>query len=256
MLKVIAALIITLLTGTVNAGVILPDETTTQGLPAAIPCTDRQAPNTRIEYMACDWYGFPRKVNIWNAQQNQYVTYNNLVSGECINGVCKTSGGTYGNWGRDTRFILAIWYYIAESEDGGPVAYLINTGPAFNGKGVTYLEAAQILERTYKDSGVPQRDIERLIADRYNGGWAKYEHDSKAQSAMSAPVINKDEVMEAFCSQDLDDSCTVNGKPVRKVDLSKYFPVVDMVEVQADGGYCEYPLCYDSNDKPIGITNP
>jgi hypothetical protein len=254
--KVIAALIITLFAGMVNAGIILPDETTTQGLPLAIPCTDRQHPYSRVEYMACDWYLAPRKVEIWNNSQNKYIVYNNLVSGECINGTCKTSSGTFGNWGRDTRFVLALWYYIGESSDGGPVAYLINTGPAFNGQSVTYLEAAQILERTYKDAGLPQGEIEKLIAVRYNGGWAKYENDTHRQAVMTNPDIDKDKVTEAFCSQDLDDSCTVNGKPVRKADLVKYFPIVDMVEVQADGGYCEYPLCYDGDDKPIGITQP
>ena len=36
-------------------------------------------------------------------------------------------------------------------------------------------------------------------------------------------------------------------------DLSKYLPTVKADDVENAGGYCEYPICYDLNDKPIGI---
>lgn len=251
-----AAILLSLYGGLTHAGVIFPDETSTRGLPYAIPCTERVAPNTKIKYLACDWYGFPRKVNIWDKNQNSYVTYNNLVSGECINGTCKTEHGTFGHWGRDTRFMLSIWYYIAESTDGAPIAYLTGNGPEFGGKSVSYLEAAKLLDLVYKDSGVTPDDRKKLIEPRYFGGWAKFAKDAKVDEGKANVVIDTSKITQAFCSQDLDDSCTVNDAPVRKADLGKYFPVVDMVEVQADGGYCEYPICYDADDKPIGIANP
>ena len=53
----------------------------------------------------------------------------------------------------------------------------------------------------------------------------------------------------------MDDACTVNDKKVPKAQLGKYLPKLDADSVEAAGGYCEYPVCYDVNDNPIGIRS-
>lgn len=61
------------------------------------------------------------------------------------------------------------------------------------------------------------------------------------------------EVKEARCNPRADDECKVNGKHVPKAELKQYLPAVYELEVLNAGGYCEHPICYDKNDKPIGI---
>lgn len=60
---------------------------------------------------------------------------------------------------------------------------------------------------------------------------------------------------EAHCEPQMDDACTINNKKVPKDDLNKYLPVVSADKVSADGGYCEYPICYDVNDNPVGLRD-
>ncbi len=62
-------------------------------------------------------------------------------------------------------------------------------------------------------------------------------------------------VKEAHCEPQMDDACTVNDKKVPKAQLGKYLPKLDADSVEAAGGYCEYPVCYDVNDNPIGIRS-
>lgn len=68
-------------------------------------------------------------------------------------------------------------------------------------------------------------------------------------------VFAKDLPSEAHCEPQLDDACTINNSKVPKADLKKYLPVVDADAVSANGGYCEYPICYDLNDKPVGLRD-
>lgn len=62
-------------------------------------------------------------------------------------------------------------------------------------------------------------------------------------------------VTEASCAPQADDDCTVNRKKVAKADLGKYLPVVNEATVRAAKGFCEYPICYNANNNPIGISN-
>lgn len=62
-------------------------------------------------------------------------------------------------------------------------------------------------------------------------------------------------VKEAHCEPQMDDACTINDKKVPKASLGDYLPTVNADEVSAKGGYCEYPICYDVNDNPIGLRD-
>lgn len=61
-------------------------------------------------------------------------------------------------------------------------------------------------------------------------------------------------VFEASCAPQMDDDCTVNKKKVAKADLGKYLPVVNEADVRAAKGFCEYPICYNADNQPIGIS--
>ncbi len=69
---------------------------------------------------------------------------------------------------------------------------------------------------------------------------------------MTKPTKNID-VKEAWCNPRADDECTINGNKVAKAELKQYLPEIYELEVLNAGGYCEHPICYDKNDKPVGI---
>jgi hypothetical protein len=158
-----------------------------------------------------------------------------------------------GNWDRDTAFTISLWYYIGESSDGKPVAYRNDGGPYVNGgKSVSYVEAGQMLWQFYKDAGVNQKIFNNTFKMRYDGGTEQFKLDqAKISGKASKPDSGK--VTEASCNPQMDDDCQINNKKVFKADLGQYLPVLKEEDVENAGGYCEYPICYDSKDKPIGI---
>ncbi|CAI8814554.1 hypothetical protein EMIT0P265_290006 [Pseudomonas zeae] len=95
---------------------------------------------------------------------------------------------------------------------------------------------------------------------------AAYSLDAKAASGSSVDDTPQAEntlmtkptktivVKEAWCNPRADDECTINGKKVPKAGLKQYLPTIYKLEVLNAGGYCEYPICYDKNDKPVGIN--
>jgi hypothetical protein len=72
---------------------------------------------------------------------------------------------------------------------------------------------------------------------------------------VSTSTLAMDLPKEAHCEPQMDDACTVNNKKVPIDDLKKYLPVVNADKVSAAGGYCEYPICYDVNDNPVGLRD-
>lgn len=68
-------------------------------------------------------------------------------------------------------------------------------------------------------------------------------------------VFSQDLPKEAHCEPQLDDACMIDNKKVPKADLKKYLPVINADKVSSDGGYCEYPICYDVNDNPVGLRD-
>lgn len=76
-----------------------------------------------------------------------------------------------------------------------------------------------------------------------------------ATTAYAMASVTNVVVKEAHCEPQMDDACTVNDKKVPIADLPKYLPVVNADQVSAKGGYCEYPICYDVNDNPIGLRD-
>lgn len=60
-------------------------------------------------------------------------------------------------------------------------------------------------------------------------------------------------VESARCSPQEDDNCYVNNQKIPRAELGKYLKTVNVEDVERSGGYCEYPVCYNAQDKPIGI---
>lgn len=233
-----------------GSGIFFPDETSPKGLPQAIPCTIK--PNfTGKESLICIWLGTARHVDIFDSTTQQSVRYTNQIPGACRRGVCRVSNGEVGNWPMEIPFLLSIWYYIGESTDGRAVAYLDKTGPAFGGKAVTYAEAGNKLHELYLNAGLPDQYIAQEMDNRYHGGFAQWKKDVSA-TVGTPPKINGD-IKEAWCNPRMDDDCSINGKKVPVAELGKYLPALDPSEVEADGGTCEYPICYDASYKPVGI---
>lgn len=259
-MKLLTFTLLTLLTNSVFAvdnygenGAIFPDEKTANGLPYAIPCT-----NTgygAYNSIACTWLEWPRDIAVYDQTQGRTTIYSNHLNGRCINGRCMLSDGStqLGNWGRDTTFTISLWYYIGESSDGKPVAYRNDGGPYVNGgKSVSYVEAGQLLWKFYKDAGVSEKLFNNTFKMRYDGGIDKFKLDQanlRAKASESGSV----KVVEASCNPQMDDDCQINKKKVPMESLDQYLPTVKVEDVESAGGYCEYPICYDSRDQPIGI---
>ncbi|MFL1553659.1 hypothetical protein ACI77I_32145, partial [Pseudomonas sp. D47] len=147
--------------------------------------------------------------------------------------------------------------YIYESEDGYPIAYRMDGGPNKKGKGLTYAQARTILQEFLLDHDISKENVKDSIA--------AYSLDANATSGSSvddAPQTENTpmtkptktiEVKEAWCNPRADDECTINGAKVPKAELKQYLPAIYELEVLNAGGYCEHPICYDENDKPVGI---
>lgn len=237
---------------------MLPNEQTMNDLPYAIPCAEAKN-QYGAKFYRCTWFVLPRNITQWNAQQQRNVTFSNHISGKCVRGTCRASNGSgvYGMYGQDLSFSLSVYYYIYESEDGYPIAYRMDGGPNKNGKGVTYAQARSTLQEFLLDHGISDTNTKNAIT--------AYNLDATAASSQStddAPQIENNPltkptktiaVKEASCNPQMDDDCQINNKKVAKNNLGQYLPTVKVDEVESSGGYCEYPICYDDNDKPIGI---
>jgi hypothetical protein len=228
-------------------GVIFPDELSKEGLPGAIPCVMKVVPGIS-RGLICTWLRAHRPIEEWNPKTQRNDHYLNQQSVKCVNGKCATQAYKAGFFPENVDARISIWYYISESSDGKAVAYLFDTGPGFGGDAVTYREAGDMLHAFYVEANLSTKVIKDEMDFHYDGGYA-------AWSAGSAGTMSKanDKVNEASCSPQLDDNCFVNGVKVPKADLGKYLPVVQESTVEAAGGTCDYPICYDRNDKPIGI---
>lgn len=236
---------------------MLPNEQSMNDLPYAIPCAEAKN-QFGAKFYRCTWYALPRNITQWNAQQQRNVTFSNHISGKCVRGTCRASNGSgiYGMYGQDLRFSLSIYYYIYESEDGYPIAYRMDGGPNKKGKEVTYAQARTTLQDFFLDHGISKTSAKDAIA--------AYSLDTTSDSSVDeVPQVEKTpmtkptkiiEVKEAWCNPRADDECTINGKKVAKSELKQYLPAVYELEVLNAGGYCEHPICYDKNDKPIGIN--
>lgn len=236
--------------------IAFPDETSTAGLPEAIPCVIRKTANGQPG-LKCTWLETSREVLIWNPQRQQDVRYVNQVSGTCLRGKCRTSNAIVGDWNQDGYFGLSIWYRIGVSTDGKPVAYRVDTS-----RQVSYAEAGSLLYQFYLDIGVPDERLVGTFDGRYEGGYTawqvqKGEVRAKTQQPTSAPGrFQWPEVKSAWCNPRMDDDCYVNDEPVAIQDLDKWLPAIhpeEVAEVEQEGGYCETILCFSSADKPLGF---
>lgn len=232
-----------------------PDELSPQGLPEAIPCSfQRKSHLTNEGTLNCVWLMSSRNITEWSAQQGRNLNYPNKYEAVCRKGTCRAQGTVVGNHPKDENVRLSIWYYMGQSSDGKPVAYLKGFGPAFDGEAVSYAEAGQMLVEFYENSGIDNhKAIQFELSQHYDGGWEQFQADigggqSNAQSA------NFGEIKEAWCNPRMDDECSINGNRVPKAELPKYLPLLDPDVVSAQGGLCELPFCYDSNYKPIGLN--
>ncbi|WJV27021.1 MULTISPECIES: hypothetical protein [Pseudomonas] len=224
---------------------MFPSEVTMEGLPYAIPCA--KAKNQYgAEFYRCTWKVLPRLIKVYDAAQRQNITYNNQLSGLCRRGKCIVQGadGVFGLIDQDINFTASRHYYIYPSSDGFPIAYRMDGGPYQNGKPVSYAQARGLLSEFLLDHG----QLESIVKDDL----AAYTLDSDTKQSATAPK-SKTSVSEAWCNPQMDDDCHINKNKVAKADLNQFLPTVKVDDVESAGGYCEYPICYDKNDKPIGI---
>lgn len=228
-----------------------PDELSTDGLPEVFPCKTLMNGVYKVGY-GCVWLTIPRELTFWDDRRKQEVTTRNQSGGECKRGTCTAfmNGGVpVGNIPEDVdRLVISIWYYVWTSTDGQVVAYLKGHGPKYNGTEYSHAEASAILKDFYIRSNMAPDEIEYEFKDR----------------GSSIPVVSKDsvaavpapgtKVTEAWCNSMADDDCTINGVSVPMATLPDYLPVVDPDLVSAASGYCEPVICFDKNDKPVGLN--
>ncbi len=228
----------------------VPDESTKDYVPDAVPCM-MQKHVSAGQVLYCGWMVQPRQVQIWDSQRQMTVSYKNQISGYCNGGTCHSQGQLLGNHAANVPFIVQIWYYIGQSSDGKTVAYKFGTGPDAGEPMVSYAEAGKMLLDLYKRTGMNEENIRSEFKFHYEGGLDGYLKDSQGGSkpASKKKVI----VTEAWCNPRMDDECYINNKQVPVDQLSSYLPVVKEDDIVAAGGYCEYPICYDRNDRPVGI---
>ena len=177
-----------------------PDETTTSGLPEAIPCIYKKASNGQ-PMLKCTWLEMTRNVLIFDAQRRQDVRYINQVSGQCLRGKCRISNAMVGEWKQDVLFNLSIWYRIGTSTDGKPVAYRVDTSHQ-----VSYAEAGSLLHQFYLDIGVPENQLLPTFDGRYEGGYAAWQAQkgraqaSTQQSLATSAQLEWPDVKSAWCN--------------------------------------------------------
>ena len=225
-------------------GVFFPDEVSPNGLPEAIPCVTKTA-YTGQAMLVCTWLANARYVNIWDAQRQQDVRYNNQVGGMCQRGTCRVQNAVVGTWKQDLPFLISIWYKIGMSTDGKPVAYRIDAS-----RQVSYAEAGSLLWRFYEDAGIPSNELVSTFEKRYTGGWAAW---NSAKGSIAKVSNSKPKVTSAWCNPRKDDDCYINNTKVPEAQLGRYLPTVDLEEVSQQGGYCEVAICFSEDDQPIGI---
>lgn len=228
-------------------GRLFPDELSKEGLPYAIPCIINTYHDNSTA-LVCTWLSTPRNIVEWDPQAQRNITYNNRMKGYCRRGKCNTDTYQAGFYPQDTTFIISLWYYIYTNEDGQAVAYVMGTGPGFKGEAVSYREAGNILHQFYLDANLTDEEIVYEMDRHYTGGYAAW----KTGDTAVTPKTSGD-VVSAHCAPQQDDSCYVNDVKVPKADLGQYLPVVQEATVGAAGGYCDYPICYDKSNKPVGI---
>ncbi|HGW4727207.1 TPA: hypothetical protein ACNH51_006081 [Pseudomonas aeruginosa] len=231
--------------------IAFPDETSTNGLPEAIPCINKKAFNGQ-PLIKCTWLETSREVLIWNAQRQQDVRYVNQVSGTCLRGKCRTNATIVGDWNQDVFFTLSIWYRIGVSTDGKPVAYRVDTS-----RQVSYAEAGSLLYQFYLDIGVPDNQLVPTFDGRYEGGYAAWQAQkgSAPASTLQSPTSAQSEwpdVKSAWCNPRMDDDCYINNQKVPVAELGKWLPSVSESNIDQLGGHCETILCFDSKDQPLG----
>lgn len=233
-------------------GIAFPDETSTNGLPEAIPCITKKAFNGQ-PMIKCTWLENSREVLIWDAQRQQDMRYVNQVSGTCLRGKCRTNTTLVGEWNQDVFFALSIWYRIGTSTDGKPVAYRIDTSHQ-----MSYAEAGSLLYQFYLDIGVPDDQLVPTFDGRYEGGYAAWQTETGGaqaaapQSSAASAQSEWPEIKSAWCNPRMDDDCYINEKKVPVAELGKWLPAVAESNIDQIGGYCETILCFDKDNLPAG----
>lgn len=228
-------------------GRLFPDELSKEGLPYAIPCIVKEYSGGGSA-LVCTWNSTPRNIVEWDPQELRNITYNNRVKAYCRRGKCNSDTYQAGFYPNDITMYISIWYYVYTNDDGTAVAYVMGTGPGFKGEAVSYREAGNILHQFYLDANLTDQEIVEEMDQHYTGGYATWKAGDVAVTPKASGGVES-----AYCAPQLDDSCYVNDVKVPKADLNQFLPVVQETTVQAAGGYCDYPICYDKANKPIGI---
>lgn len=182
-----------------------PDELSPQGLPEAIPCSFLRAHQYTVQgKLACIWLMSARNITEWSAQEGRNLNYPNRYEAVCRKGTCRVQGTIVGNHPKDENVILSIWYYMGQSSDGKPVAYLKGFGPAFDGEAVSYAQAGQMLVEFYENSGIDnQKAIQFELSQHYDGGWEQFQADMNGGTASAS--IDPEQCLKAWIKAFRDD---------------------------------------------------
>lgn len=236
-----------------------PSQDTMTNGPLYYPCKVNKVPSHTAQqgYISCSWMG-ERILKLYDDRTQQwYQTFNQTQFTCSMRGVCVGTGLDQGlevgGYPLGHAGIISIWYYLDQSSEGQPMAYRYDQGPRSGHNPVAYIDAARHLVDYYETYGGNDEFIERKLNDLYETGFEGYIGDVVAvmQGGEQSGDIGK--VEEASCSAQLDDNCYVNGQKVPMADLPKYLPLVDPDTVVSNGGACDYPICYDGNNRPIGL---
>lgn len=234
-----------------------PTQSNMNNLPLYYPCSVKTASHHKPGegFISCAWIGESTVELFDESTGRHYSTFNQILftcsaRGQCV-GTGINQGYPVGAYPVGNRGVINIWYYLDQSTEGQPMAYRLDQGPNAGRGQVAYVDAANYILEYYQTYGASEDLIKNRMDHLYIGGLDGYLSDSQVPDL--AQKVSMDEINEAWCNPRADDDCSINGRAVKVADLPKYLPLVDETRVENEGGMCEYPICYDGNDKPIGL---
>ncbi|SFM51891.1 hypothetical protein [Halopseudomonas yangmingensis] len=230
-----------------NAILGLRDFTDLDALPEAMTC--RKIIQGQYGHITCR-LGFPDETRVlWDSQRGANVRIFTFQNANCVDGECYIDNRQVGYWNGELKPAIPFGYFIQTTSDGMPVVYRHDKYQEYSSQNLSYVQVGDLLHKWLRRTGRDEEGANRIVGAFYEGGVDKYLQDKKGGNKPSA--ITK--VTEAWCNPRMDDECYINNEPVSIDDLHKYLPYVDEDKVDAAGGTCDYPICYDKNHKPVGL---
>lgn len=235
-----------------------PSQSSMEGQPLYYPCSIKMTPLDKPGegHISCQWIG-ERQIELYSEESRQlYKTFNHVIfncsnRGFCV-GTGLNQGYEVGSYHAGDRGSINVWFYLDQSVEGKPMAYRWDQGPKANKPRVEYVEAGKYIHEYFLNYGANDAWIKHRMDLIYDTGLDGFLSDISGSAPVSQTI---GEVESAWCNPRMDDDCYINDIQVPMEQLKNYLKVLDVEAVEAAGGYCEYPVCYDVNDKVIGIRS-